>query len=243
MHRFFEDSSSIIGDKIYLNKNNSHHLSVLRITENEKFEVVIDGVVYNVSTIESDKNSVVCKIISKRNGENESNIKINLYQGLPKSDKLELIIQKCVELGVSSITPFISSRTIVKWDAKKEIKKLNRYNDISESASKQSKRTLIPKVNESLNFKEMLAILKDKFVILAYENRGESLKDILVNLNTDEINIIIGPEGGLSEEEVGLFEEIDAKIINLGNRILRTETAAISLTAMVQYEIGDINHK
>lgn len=243
MHRFFEDSSSIIEYKIYLNKSNSHHLSVLRITEDEEFEVVIDGFIYTAKISERNNNLIVCTVLSKRIGDNESKIKINLYQGLPKSDKLELIVQKCTELGVNSITPFVSSRTIVKWDSKKEIKKISRYNDISESAAKQSKRTLIPRVNESLSFNKMLSILKDKFVILAYENRGESLKDVLLNVKNDEINIIVGPEGGFSEDEIELFEGIEAKIINLGSRILRTETAAISLTAMVQYELGDINHK
>lgn len=241
MHRFFEIKENLVDSKIYLNKNNSKHFNVLRIKEDENFEVVIDGIVYMVKPDFISKNEVICGILSQKKGENESNIKINLYQGLPKSDKLELIIQKCVELGINEITPFTSSRTIVKWDEKKEEKKLNRYMEISESAAKQSKRSIIPIINKSISFDEMLEQLKGKRSITAYENRGENLRNTLLNLNSDEINIIIGPEGGFSEEEILRLEEIDSKIINLGNRILRTETAAIVLTSLIQYELGDLN--
>lgn len=243
MHRFFEYHSSLIEDKIYLQNNNVHHLNVLRISEDEEFEVVIDGIVYLVKIESLDKSSTICNIISKRKGENESNIKINLYQGLPKSDKLELIIQKCVELGINSITPFTSSRTIVKWDKKKEAKKLTRYQDIAESAAKQSKRTYIPEIKESVNFNQLCDVVGERYTILSYEDYGQTLKETILENDTEEFNIIIGPEGGFSEEEVKKLKEKGAKIVNLGNRILRTETAAIALTTMIQYEAGDINNK
>lgn len=241
MYRFFEDKSSLVNNQIILSKNNSHHIKVLRIKADEEFEVVVDGVVYQVKLLENDKNNSTCVILSHKKDENESNIKINLYQGLAKSDKLEWIIQKCTELGVNSIRPFTSSRTIVKWDQKKENKKLARYHEIAESAAKQSKRSIIPTVNESLTFNEMIKALEAKFVIVAYENRGYSLKEILTKNSLSEVNIVIGPEGGFSEEEIEKFESISAHIVNLGNRILRTETAAMALTAMIQYESGDIN--
>ena len=241
MYRFFEDQSSVVNNQIMLSKDNSHHIKVLRIKDDEKFEVVVDGVVYLVKLLESDKNNSTCVILSQKKDENESNIKINLYQGLAKSDKLEWIIQKCTELGINTITPFTSSRTIVKWDGKKEKKKLTRYHDIAESAAKQSKISIIPAVNELLTFNEMVKDLEAKFVIVAYENRGYSLREVLTKNNFDEINIVIGPEGGFSEEEIEKLKSISAHIVNLGNRILRTETAAMALTAMIQYESGDIN--
>lgn len=241
MYRFFEDQSSVVNNQIILSKDNSHHIKVLRIKDDEKFEVVVDGVVYLVKLLENDKNNRTCVILSQKKDENESNIKINLYQGLAKSDKLEWIIQKCTELGINTITPFTSSRTIVKWDEKKEKKKLARYHDIAESAAKQSKRSIIPTVKESLTFNEMARDLEGKFVIVAYENRGYSLKEVLTKNSLSEVNIVIGPEGGFSEEEIEKLESISAHIVNLGNRILRTETAAMSLTAMIQYESGDIN--
>lgn len=242
MFRFFEDESSIHDNKIFLSNDNLKHIKVLRIEEDEKFEIVIDGIVY-LSKLDKQDEMLFASIISQKEDENESNIKINLYQGLPKSDKFEWIIQKSIELGVKEIIPFTSQRTIVKWDSKKEKKKIERYNEIAQSSAKQSKRSYIPTVKKLLNFNEMLEKLKNAYIILAYENRGKSLKNILQNDQTQgrEINIIIGPEGGFSEEEVKKFEELGANIVNLGNRILRTETAAIALVAMIQYELGDIN--
>ncbi len=246
MYRFFENKSSIVEaeDKIILSKENAHHITnVLRMKDDEDFEVVIDQKVYLVNICHRDKSFVEVLIKDSWMDKNESKIKIKLYQGLPKSDKLELIIQKCIELGVYEITPFISSRTIVKWDDKKEEKKLKRYEDIALAAAKQSKRGLIPRVNPVMNFNKLLESIKDDFTIIAYENSGESLREVLGGFQADSINIIVGPEGGFSEEEVRQIHMANAKIVNLGNRILRTETAAIALTAMVQYEIGDINEK
>lgn len=246
MYRFFENKSSIVEaeDKIILSKENAHHITnVLRMKDDEDFEVVIDQKVYLVNICHRDKSFVEVLIKDSWMDKNESKIKIKLYQGLPKSDKLELIIQKCIELGVYEITPFISSRTIVKWDDKKEEKKLKRYEDIALAAAKQSKRGLIPRVNPVMNFNKLLESIKDDFTIIAYENSGESLREVLGGFQADSINIIVGPEGGFSEDEVRQIHMANTKIVNLGNRILRTETAAIALTAMVQYEIGDINEK
>ncbi len=243
MHRFFENENSLNNGEIYISERNLHHINVLRITENEEFEVVISEIVYMVKLKEISKDFAICEIISQKEDNNESNIKINLYQGLPKSDKFELIIQKAVELGVSKIIPFESSRTIVKWDAKKEKKKLIRYQEIASSAAKQSKRTIIPEVLPLVLFNEMVNEIKDKFTVIAYENRGITLKEILLNDDFKEINIIIGPEGGFSEVEVEKIESAGANVVNLGNRILRTETAAIALISMIQYEKGDINLK
>lgn len=241
MHRFFENSENLVNDTIIISKENINHINVLRIDENEEFEVVIDGVLYLVKIKEIDKNHAICGILSQKIDENESNITINLFQGLPKSDKLELIIQKVVELGVNSITPFESSRTIVKWDQKKETKKMSRYVEIIESASKQSKRSKIASMNGLLSFNQLVENIKENFTIVAYENRGISLKETISKNESSIFNIVIGPEGGFSEDEIEKLENAGAHIVNLGNRILRTETAAIALSAMLQYEAGDIN--
>lgn len=248
MYRFFESNAALHDGTIALSKENSHHMiSVLRMNENEEFEIVIDQHVYLCRLENLDKSEAIALIIEDYEDKNEADIKINLYQGIPKSDKLELIIQKAVELGVTKIIPFESSRTVVKWDAKKEAKKLKRYEEIAHSAAKQAKRAFVPAIEKSISFKEILASLENKFVLLAYENRGTSLKSILQDkkdkVEDKEINIIIGPEGGFSEEEVKVFEEIGAHIVHLGNRILRTETAAIAMLAMVQYEVGDVNEE
>ena len=244
MFRFFENPSSLSGYKIALSKDNAHHITrVLRIRDDEDFEVVIEGIVYLVNISHRGKESIEAGIKDSWEDVNESRLQVHLYQGLPKSDKLELIIQKCIELGVSEITPFVSSRTIVKWDEKKEKKKLRRYEDIALAAAKQSKRGRLPRVNPVKSFKDLLDSVGDEFTIIAYENYGESLKETLKDFEGHKINIIVGPEGGFSEEEVRQIQLANARIVNLGKRILRTETAAIALTAMVQYEIGDINEK
>ena len=240
MFRFFEQASSLQDNKIFLSEDNLKHINVLRIEEDEDIEIVIEGIVY-LAKLYNNKGTTFANIISKKTDANESNIKINLYQAIPKSDKFEWIIQKSIELGINEIIPFESQRTIVKWDNKKEKKKLERYNEIAKSAAKQSKRSYIPNVKSLKSFNEVLEELKGKHIILAYENRGKSLKNILQNCQAEEINIIIGPEGGFSEDEVKNFENIEANIVNLGNRILRSETAAIALCAMIQYELGDIN--
>lgn len=244
MYRFFEKKDSISSHKIFISKENSHHIiNVLRIRDDEDFEIVIDGLIYLVNIYERQKNLVKVQIKDTYRDVSESKIKIHLYQGLPKSDKLELIIQKCIELGVYEITPFISSRTIVKWDEKKEAKKLRRYEEIALAAAKQAKRSIVPKINPLCSFETMLEQIKNDFSIIAYEEMGERLKSICHGYEGERINIIIGPEGGFSAEEVDLARKSNAKVVNLGKRILRTETAAIALTAMVQYEIGDINEE
>lgn len=244
MFRFFEEKSSLSGNKIAISKENSHHITnVLRMRDDEDFEIVIDGFVYLVNICQRDKNFIQALIKDSWKDMNESKLKIHLYQGLPKFDKLELIIQKCIELGVYEITPFVSSRTVVKWDERKEEKKLKRFEEIALAAAKQAKRGIVPKINPVLNYEQMLDEIEGDFSIIAYEEKGERLKGICHENEGERINIIVGPEGGFSEEEVELAKKANAKVVNLGNRILRTETAAIALTAMVQYEIGDINEE
>lgn len=244
MYRFFEDKSSLCGNKIALSKENSHHITnVLRMRDDEDFEIVIDGMVHLVNICQRDKNFIQALVKDVKEDRNESEVKIHLYQGLPKFDKLELIIQKCIELGVSELTPFMSSRTVVKWDEKKEEKKQRRFEEIAHAAAKQAKRGLVPKINPVVYFEDLKDNIADEYSIIAYEEDGRSLRSVLEEFTGDEINIIVGPEGGFSLEEVEEICQVGAIKVNLGNRILRTETAAIALTAMVQYEIGDINEE
>lgn len=252
MYRFFENAEAKNGDIIRVEGENFHHITrVLRIGDREEFEILINRIVYRVRIEEFSKKHIDCKILNEREDNNESKLAICLYQGLPKSDKLELIIQKCIELGVVEIVPFISARTIVKLDEKKEEKKLERYRQIAEAASKQAKRGIITEIGRAISFEDLEEVCKHKPVILAYENYGRPLRSVLNEFARDfeegtksrNINIIVGPEGGFEEKEVLRLKEVGAKIVNLGNRILRTETAAIAMTAMVQYELGDINEE
>jgi len=183
---------------------------------------------------------IKCKIIEKIQSNAESNIHITIFQGLPKVDKMELIIEKCVELGADEITPVEMKRCVARLDEKTEAKKRDRWQKIAETAAKQSGRDIIPKVNQLINVKNICNLIDSyDIVLLAYEEEKENtLKDelkhvvegdILGNLGRTggqplHVGIIIGPEGGLEPVEVSILKESGAKVVTLGNRILRTET-------------------
>ena len=165
-----------------------------------------------------------------------------LFQGLPKSDKMELIIQKATELGVSEVIPVSMKNCVVKLDAKKADNKNKRWQTIAESAAKQSKRTVIPVIRPLMNWKEALELAKTLDVVLVpYENeRGmEATREIIGHITPGQsIGIFIGPEGGFSEEEItGLPDEMHR--ISLGRRILRTETAGLATLAMLVYQLDE----
>ena len=160
---------------------------------------------------------------------------------------MELIIQKCVELGVDEITPVNMKRCVIKLDEKGKSKKIDRWKKISQVAAKQCGRDIIPKINEITNIDNLCNLInKYDIVLLAYENeKNKTLKEELIKIKRvkqEKINIgiIIGPEGGLDSDEVKKLKESGAKLITLGNRILRTETVAFVLTSIVMYELGDL---
>ena len=157
---------------------------------------------------------------------------------------MELVIQKSVELGVYDITPLQMKRCVVKLNEKDKAKKIQRWQKISEVAAKQCGRNIIPKINNIVNVKEVCNLCNEyDIVLIAYENEKENtLKKELKNLkklDKEEIKVavIIGPEGGIAPEEIEMFEENGAKIITLGNRILRTETVALSVLSIIMYEL------
>ena len=165
------------------------------------------------------------------------NVEVDIFQGLPKADKMEYIIQKCVEIGVHKIVPVNMKYCIAK--IKDEEKKNIRWNKISEVASKQSKRNIIPKVEKSINMSKLCSEIKNyDLAIVAYENEDNiTIKNILKSENKPKkIAVVIGPEGGISQEEVAELIKAGAKKVSLGNRILRTETAPIVALSMIAYE-------
>ena len=205
--------------------------------EGDEFLVSLDGVSH-LCTIESLTDTEIIAVITKENFQDTTlPVSITLFQGLPKSDKLELIIQKAVELGVDEITPVQMERCIVKLDDKKQDGKVSRWQAIAESAAKQSKRTCIPTVNAPLSFNKMLEKAKtyDLFIVpYESENGMQSTKDTLSKIKSGhKIGVLIGPEGGFSQKEITLAKEQGAKIVSLGKRILRTETAAITAVGMI----------
>ena len=244
MHRFYVESNNITDKDIVIKGSDVNHIkNVLRLTKDDEI-VICDGqgkdyycIIDNVA-----KEAVVALIKEIKVTNAELNTKIYLFQGLPKKDKMELIVQKAVELGVYEIIPVKMSRTIVKIDnEKKELNRLNRWQSIANEASKQSRRGILPKVNKIISFKDAISMAKElECVILPYELAKDMsyTREILSKIRENKsIGVFIGPEGGFEEEEVRRIEDIGGKIITLGNRILRTETAGLATLAMLMYNI------
>ena len=240
MHRFFTDESILDGKvKIYGDDYN-HIKKVLRIAEDEKIEVVVLGELY-IGNIEICDKYISVYNLEKNSENTESKIKIHLLQCLAKGEKMDLIVQKAVELGVYDITLVNSKRCIVKFDEKKESKKIERLQKISYEASKQSKRLIVPKINELIQIKDIINFVGDNYLLVAYEeDKNISLRDVIIKIKTEnsgkDIFILIGSEGGFEREEVEFLINNGAFSIGLGARILRTETAGINLLSILQYE-------
>ena len=250
MHKFFTEPHNITESQgVILGDDVKHIYKVLRLSEGE--EVVLnncEGTEYLGKIQSINKSEVIIDIIEKLHINNESNIKIHLFQGLPKGQKMDLIVQKGTELGIYKFIPTIMNRVDVKL--KGEFKKLDRLNRIALEAAKQSKRSIIPKVNEVINFEEVLAEIKNMdLVVVPYENAENfGIKTLMKKLKEDNIDIdsivnvavVIGPEGGFEENEIEKLKENNAFIVTLGSRILRTETAGFTATALLQYELSDL---
>ena len=244
MHRFFVEKEQIQNDTIEIIGTDVKHIKdVLRIKASEKIEIASEGMTYICEIEYMDKSKVISKIIDKNQGSNESNINITLYQGLAKGSKMDLIIQKCTEIGVKEFYPLASHRSVVKIkDIKKEQSKVERWNTIADEAAKQSKRDILPIVKEILTFDEMILLLKNRENILVpYEDeKQETIRKALKSIKGNDIHLIIGPEGGFEPDEIQRLKEIGAKIVTLGPRILRTETAGIVSATITLYELGDL---
>lgn len=237
MYNFFAKENQRQNDHYFIDGIDYNHIkNVLRMVVGDSFLVSEKGV-SNLCEIESfETDFVVARIIEENFNDTNLPIKIHLFQGLPKGDKMELIIQKTVELGAQSIIPVEMSRCVVKIDDKKKKSKQQRWQAISESAAKQSKRNTIPKIEEIVKYKQAMAKAKDMDLFLVpYESKNgmEDTKSALSQLKRGmSVGILIGPEGGFDEKEVDLAFENGGKVISLGKRILRTETAAITSVSM-----------
>ena len=244
MSNFFIDSGNIDGENAYVTGSDVNHIkNVLRMKESDEIKLSTgDGLLYTATISEFLPDRIVCRIIDCEGGKSELPAKIVLFQGLPKKDKMELIIQKAVELGVSEIVPVMMKRTIVKLeDNKKEQKKLERWRTISLTAAKQSGRAIVPEVSDFITFNEAVKRAKGlEYNLIPYENEKgmDKARELIKEVkNKKSIGIFIGPEGGISEDELELALNVGAKPISLGNRILRTETAGLALVSVIAFEI------
>ena len=240
MPKFFFHKNDISRGQIQLFGEDEKHIkTVLRAREGEELTLCDgEGMDYQCR-IASLERGVLLDILSKEVCETEPKTKITLYQGLPKGDKMELIIQKCVELGVDRIVAVSTERAIVKLD-KKEAKKLERWQKIAEAAAKQSGRGKIPEIGQQvLKFKEAVAEAKElDGAIIPYEREEETgIRQFVEDFKGESVGVFIGPEGGFADEEIALAQENGITPITLGKRILRTETAGMTTTAILLYEL------
>jgi 16S rRNA (uracil1498-N3)-methyltransferase len=244
MHRFFVTPDQITDPFISIMGTDVNHIkNVLRLEKGE--EIIIcngQGEDY-YCIIDKVGNDTIKTVIKERVlSQTELKTKLYLFQGLPKKEKMELIIQKAVELGIFEIIPVITQRTIVKIDDKKEHKKVERWNNISEAAAKQAGRGVIPKVLQPMKFYEALDFAsKLDQIIIPYEkaNNIQQSKEIISKLEGNSIGVFIGPEGGFEIDEIHLATQCGAQPISLGKRILRTETAGLTLLSILMFKFEE----
>mgnify|MGYP002794490641 CR=1 FL=1 len=245
MYHFFAEHENIHEDHIDIVGSDVNHIkNVLRFKTGDKLLISSgDNVDYSCH-IGDMSDECICAVIDEKDTQGkELPSKIYLFQGLPKADKMELIIQKAVELGACEIIPVAMKRSVVKLDAKKEASKLKRWSMIAESAAKQSKRSIIPAITNVKTFKEAVAYANDLDVLLLPYECAEGMEEtrrIVRDIKPGQsIGIFIGPEGGFESSELELAQEAGSKIVTLGKRILRTETAGMMLLSVLMFELED----
>lgn len=242
MHRFFVSPSFISDGKVRIEGDDVKHITkVLRLKCGDTISVCDGNKNDYICTIsETLKDCVVADIAETMQNKNESSVCITLYQGLPKGDKMDYIIQKCVELGVVRIVPVAMKRSVVKPSVASS--KALRWQRIALEAAKQCIRGIVPVVDEPVSFDAMLSqISQMNLAVLPYENEvdGKLKKVLEKNKEAKDIAVIIGPEGGFEEEEVQNAIKSGAHAVTLGPRILRCETAPVATVSAVMYELGD----
>lgn len=250
MHCFYTERENIGSEQIHLSGADVNHIkNVLRMTEGEKITICDgEGTFYQCRIKEVTAECVEAEILESQRAETELGVKITLFQGLPKKDKMELIIQKAVELGAAEIVPVATRFCVAKIeDGKKEKKKLERWQAISEAAAKQSGRGRIPEIKPVMSFKEALKLGGQMECAMIPYERAEGMKAFQKALKDcqrlpegSRIGVFIGPEGGFDEKEMEAALEAGVMPVSLGKRILRTETAGLCVLSalMISLEAG-----
>jgi len=242
MPKFFVDSANIKENTARIYGSDVKHITKVLRLQTQSILILCDGegfdYVARLSKIEND--SLFLDIIEKKPCIAEPDLSVTIFQGYPKASKMEYIIEKCTELGVSTIVPVITERTVVKFDEKDSgRKKLERFRKIAAESVKQCARGAIPEVCDIYTLSETQGLIKClDLVIVAYENEKETtLKSVLKeHPNISSVGIFIGPEGGFAESEIEFLKSLGVKTVTLGNRILRTETAGQAVLSAVMYE-------
>lgn len=243
MQNFFVYDWQVQGDTVTIEGTDVNHMvNVLRMKVGEEVSVHDDvnrKYLCRIAELQEDK--VCLSILEQQTSDTELPCRIYLFQGLPKGDKMEWIIQKGVELGAYAIVPVATKRAVVKLDEKKAQKKVARWNSIAESAAKQSGRGMIPEVLPVMKFSEALQFAKELDLNLIPYEKAEGIADTKQRIEKirpgQSIGIFIGPEGGFEEAEVEMAKEMQAIPVTLGRRILRTETAGMTMLSILMYHL------
>lgn len=240
MQKLFTDYDGV-SDKIYLDEEQSRHIAKsLRMKKGDMITVCTgDGNDYGCMIDEISKDGVVLSVCYRQASDSEPNIKVSLYQGVPKGDKFEDIIQKCTELGVYEIIPVLTKRCVSRPQEKQAEKKRQRYNKIALEAAQQSGRGIVPKVKKMTDLKTAVNECRADLKIIFYEGGGEPLVKI-VKKGVKSAAVFIGPEGGFEKDEVELLTENSAVAATLGKRILRTQTAPVAALSAIMLLTGNL---
>lgn len=246
MTQIFADLSAMQDDRLAICGEDYNHIkNVLRMHPGEKLAVrgtdeSADEYVFEIVSFSDSR--VNCRLVSVKESESELAVRVILFQGLPKADKMDFIVQKAVEMGVTEIVPVEMHRSIVKLAGDKRRKRVGRWQSIAEAAAKQSRRAMIPRVHDILSYKEALqyAAQAADFVLVPYEamadEAGTGTRSLLESMKAGQTAaVFVGPEGGFEESEIEAALEGGARTISLGKRILRTETAALAFMAFLIY--------
>ncbi len=250
MQRYFVEKEQFENEKVRILGEDARHISrVMRGRAGDQI-IVCDGVLRVVlAELEIVEQSEVIAVVLEEIAEkNEARFRVSIAQSLPKGDKLETVIQKCTEIGADAFVPFLSERTVVQYDAKKEEKRLQRWSKIAKEAAEQSHRSRIPVIKQPLTYKQLLKTFGDyDLVLFCYEKEnGLQLRDAVrpfaESRQESEANVllVVGPEGGFAEREADEAEAAGAKITGLGKRILRAETAGMAALSCILYESGEM---
>ena len=246
MYQFFAEPSNIQGTKIIITGKDVNHIkNVLRMKKGEEISVkgIMDGKEYLCVIEEFLPEEIICTLCAARDEGSELPSRVYLFQGLPKGDKMELIIQKAVELGVYEVIPVACRRAVVKLDEKKEKNKIARWQGIAEAAAKQSKRGIIPEIKKVMTLKEAFAYSECCRVrMIPYElsrNMQETKKMIDTLKPGEDIAVFIGPEGGFEKAEIEEAMAAGVVPVSLGKRILRTETAGMTVLSWIMYRLEE----
>ena len=243
MHRFYADPENCIDNVVSLPEEDARHAcTVLRMKPGHQAEIIMHGSRWSAEMISVSPKDVRLKLLSPLPS-TEPSLFVTLYQGLPKSDKMDLIMQKAVELGVSRIVPVLMERCVSRPDPKDSVRKLERWRKIVREAGKQSGRCLIPEVSDILTLKQVLSDpSRPEVNIVPWENaEGNGLLSFSESHSAlSSVGIMIGPEGGIDAEEIELLQASGFTPVTLGRRILRTETAGLAAVSAIMCLYGEM---